>query len=247
MYKKTSRLPATRSDLLEFIVRSLLQTRPEISGYRKQRALEQMAVAMEIHAHNELTEEEAAQVIRQSIRGMSQTEALTLLDTLYGTILKRTQGGLAFQLASYGEYLAAQSLGSEPLSRFRDVACDANGRPNFSWSNTVSYLAELNTEVRDFFCNWHPLWMMNVSPAALSDTQKDAVVTATLELLRRERMFMTDHPQVRGARLAKLLTAKKRQAVLSLLESEDEVELGNALSLLEWRNRSKQFQWHLPS
>jgi hypothetical protein len=119
-------------------------------------------------------------MIRQSIRGMNQTEALTLLDTLYGTILKRTQGGLAFQLASYGEYLAAQSLASEPLSRFRDVACDANGSPNFSWSNTVSYLAELNAEVRDFFCNWHPLWMMNVSPTALSDAQKDAVVTATL-------------------------------------------------------------------
>lgn len=232
MYQKSGRLPATRSELLEFIVRSQLQTRPEISGFRQQRALEQLAVAMEVYARNELSEEEAIHVIRQSIHGISEAESRQLLDTLYTTILKRVEGGLAFQLASYGEYLAGQSLAYEPLERLKQIAFDQGGVPNYSWSNTVSYLAELNAKVREYFCRWHPLWMMNVSPAALSGPQRDDVVAATLRLLKSERMLLVDHPRVQGHRLARLVTASMKPILLGLLQSEDEVEKGNALSLL---------------
>jgi hypothetical protein len=232
MYLKSGRLPATRSDLLGYIVRSQLQTRPEISGFRQQRALEQLAVAMEVYARNELTEDEAIQVIRQSIHGVTETDARDLLDTLYTMILKRTEGGLAFQLASYGEYLAAYSLASEPLERVKQIAFDLGGTPNASWLNAVSYLVELNGEVREYFCRWHPLWVLNVSPSALNNVQRDDVVTATLRLLRKDNMHIVDHPQVRGRRLARLVTPPMKQNLLQLLTSVEEIEQSNALALL---------------
>lgn len=232
MYLKSSRLPSTRSDLLEYIVRSQLHTRQEISGFRQQRALEQLAVAMEIYARNELTEDEAIQVIRQSIHGVTVADARDLLNTLYSMILKRTEGGLAFQLASYGEYLAAYSLASEPLERFKQIAFDQGGTPNASWLNTVSYLAELNGEVREYFCRWHPLWVLNVSPSALNNIQRDDVVEATLRLLKTEHMHVVDHPQVRRRQLARLVTPAMKQKLLQLLGSTDGIEKSNALALL---------------
>lgn len=232
MYRKSGRLPSTRADLLEFIVRSQLQTRPDVSGFRQQRALEQLAVAMEVYARNELTEEEAVLVIRQSIHGISAEDARRLLDTLYTTILKKVEGGLSFQLASYGEYLAAQSLATEPLERVKEIAFDQGGVPNPSWSNAISYLAEVNAEVRNHFCRWHPLWMMNVSPAALSPSQRDEIVRSTLRLLASERMFAFDHPRVRIHRLAGLLSDATKADLLQVIGSDVEVEKGNAIVML---------------
>ena len=166
-----------------------------------------------------LTEGEAIQVIRQ-IDGVSVTDARDLLDTLYTTILKRTEGGLAFQLASYGEYLAAYSLASEPFERFKQIAFDQGGAPNLSWHNTVSYLAELNAQVREYFCRWHPLWLQNVSPTALNNIQRDDVVAATMRLLKRERMHVVDHPQVRGRRVARLITPSMKKTLLEQLATD---------------------------
>ena len=232
MYLKSNRLPATRTDLLEYIVWSQLQTRREISGFSQHRALQQLALAMEVYARNELTESEAIQVIRQSIHGVNETDARDLLDTLYATILKRTEEGLAFQLASYGEYLAAYSLASEPLERFKQIAFDQAGAPNLSWQNTVSYLVELNAEVRGYFCRWLPLWLLNVSPTALNHIQRDHVVEATLRLLKRERMHIIDHPLVRGRRLARLVTLSMKTNLLQQLTSDQTLEKSNALALL---------------
>jgi hypothetical protein len=232
MYRKSGRLPATRAELLDFIVRSQLQTRPEVSGFRQQRALEQLAVAMEVYARNELTEDEAVLVIRQSIHDISSDDARRLLDTLYTTILNKIEGGLSFQLASYGEYLAAQSLATEPLERVKEIAFDQGGVPNPSWSNAISYLAELNAEVRNYFCRWHPLWMMNVSPASLSPSQREEIVRSTLRRLASERMFAFAHPRVRIHRLAGMLTNATKADLLQAIGSDVEVEKGNAIVLL---------------
>jgi hypothetical protein len=171
-------------------------------------------------------------VIRQSIRGITEVQAAHLLDTLYTTILKRVEGGLSFQLASYGEYLAAESLAKEPLERIKQIAFDQRGAPNPSWLNAMSYLAELNAEVRNYFCKWHPLWMMNVSSSALSTSQRDEIVRSTLRILMSERLYAFNHPGVRMHRLAKLVTDAVKTDLFAHTLSSDEVEKGNALCLL---------------
>jgi hypothetical protein len=78
MYEKSGRLPSTRAELLDFIVRSQLQTRPDISGFRQRRAIEQLAVAMEVYARNELTEAEASRCDLSTHHNACQGEGFKL-------------------------------------------------------------------------------------------------------------------------------------------------------------------------
>ena len=68
-----------------------------------------LALAMEIAARNELLEAEAIRVLRLAFR-VGDTEAQQLLGELTQSILIRTKTGYAFQMRSYGEYLAAAEL-----------------------------------------------------------------------------------------------------------------------------------------
>jgi hypothetical protein len=90
------------------MIERLLQNRPRFNQHRQRRALLMIAVAMEAYARNELTETEALAVIKKGMEIPDQ-EAAELLNELYNSILKRTTNGLAFQMRSYGEYLAAQA------------------------------------------------------------------------------------------------------------------------------------------
>lgn len=107
-FRQTGRLSELRSDNINYMIERLLQNRPRFNQHRQRRALLMIAVAMEAYARNELTETEALAVIKKGMEIPDQ-EAAELLNELYNSILKRTTNGLAFQMRSYGEYLAAQA------------------------------------------------------------------------------------------------------------------------------------------
>ena len=66
-----------------------------------------LAIAMEVAARNQLTDEESVAVLRRALR-IDADAARTLLDELAQSMLMRTPDGYRFQLHSYGEYLAAE-------------------------------------------------------------------------------------------------------------------------------------------
>src|SRR6516164_612619 len=103
-------------------------------------------------------------------------EAAQLLEELYGSILRRTTNGFAFQMRSYGEYLAAEALENDEVGKLRELAFVDYDTPNESWMNCVSYLAELNAGVRRLFVRRYPLWMLGSSPTAFSEDEKDQIV-----------------------------------------------------------------------
>ena len=108
-FSQAGGLSKVRSDNLSFIIDSLIQSRPLIGQHKQRRALCMLAVAMETYCRNELTESEALQIITQAMP-ITDTQAPQLLQELYGSILRRTANGFAFQMRSYGEYLAAEAL-----------------------------------------------------------------------------------------------------------------------------------------
>ena len=110
-FKVIGRLSDRRSEIVDWIIQRLIESRPLINAHRQRRALCMLAVALEVYSRNELSEDEAIQVMRASMR-MTESEARQVLDELYGSILKRTGNGLAFQMRSYGEYLAARGTGA---------------------------------------------------------------------------------------------------------------------------------------
>jgi hypothetical protein len=204
-FKATGRLSHRRSEMLGAMVDRLIQSRPQINAHRQRRALCMLAVSLEVYSRNEASEEEALRVIRASMR-LSDQEARELLDELYGSILRRTTKGVAFQMRSYGEYLAAEELERADLRRVRELAFFDHSTPNDSWMNTVSYLMELNPAVRALFVRQFPFWVVRSSPAVFSETEKTAVASGILEEFRRERQYLRIDPRLRIRHLARFVT-----------------------------------------
>jgi hypothetical protein len=230
-FRKTGGFSDRRSDNLSYIVDQLIASRPRVAQYQQRRALRFIAVAMETYARNELSESEALAVIKQSMK-VQDGEAQRILNELYCSILKRTKNGLAFQLASHGEYLAAELLSDVPMDRVRELAFVDCQNPNESWQNAMSYLAETNDSVRRFFVRNHPLWMLTSSPSVFSSAEKNAIVRGILEKLKANNQFALDHPRLKIWRMARFVTGEVQTSLLEDLNSPDRVILGNAMALL---------------
>lgn len=232
-YREEGTLSDRRSENLSYMIDRLILSRPRVNRHQQHRALRMIGVALETYSRNELSEEEALRVIRQAMR-ISDADAQTLLDELYTSILKRTSNGLAFQMRSYGEYLAAEELENAPLERVKELAFLDLTTPNESWLNAVS-LVELNPPVRLYFVRRHPLWTIASSPAAYSDGEKTAIVASALQICVREKQYVIHHPLINARRLSRFITEAAERELLASVADPDDVVRGNAMALLGMR------------
>jgi hypothetical protein len=230
-FLKTGGFSDRRWENLSYLVDQLISSRPRVAHYQQRRALRFIAVAMETYARNELSEDEAVAIIKQSMN-LSDEQAVRILNELYCSILKRTKDGLAFQLASHGEYLAAEALSDASMDRIRELAFMDYHTPNESWQNAVSYLAEMNDSVRRFFTKNHPLWVLTSSPSMFSNEQKNTIVREVLRKLENHGQFALDRPHLNMRKMARFVTDEMQKELLLDLESPNDVVLGNALALL---------------
>ena len=132
------------------MIDELISSRKELNGRRQRRAIKMLAITMETYCRNELTLDQAKQVLMVSM-SMDEATASVFLGELSHSILIRTKEGIAFQARSYGEYLAAEELENHGLDRLSELAFLPDGQPNDSWQYAVSYLAEINPDFRRFF------------------------------------------------------------------------------------------------
>jgi hypothetical protein len=230
-FQKTGGFSDRRSDNLSYLVDQLISSRPRVAHYQQRRALRFIAVAMETYARNELSEAEALAIIKESMN-LQADQAERILNELYCSILKRTKNGLAFQLASHGEYLAAEALSDVSMDRVRELAFDNYHTPNESWQNAIGYLSEMNDSVRRFFVKNHPLWMLTSSPSVFSGEQKNTIVREVLKKLEKSGQFALDHPRLNVRRMARCVTEEMQNELLLDLKSTNDVVVGNALALL---------------
>jgi hypothetical protein len=235
-YREEGTLSDRRSENLSFMIDRLILSRPRVNRHQQHRALRMIGVALETYSRNELSEEEALRVITQAMR-ISDADAQRLLDELYASILKRTANGLAFQMRSYGEYLAAEELENASLERVRELAFLDLTTPNETWLNAVSYLVELNPPVRSYFVRRHPLWTITSSPAAFSDEEKTAIVASALQICIREKQYVIHHPLIKARRLSRFVTEAAERDLLAGVADPDDVIRGNAIALLGMRER----------
>jgi len=234
-YVQTGTLDKLRSDNLSYIIDRLIQSRPLVNQHRQRRALGMLAVAFETYCRNELTEAEALLVIKQAMR-ITDKGAREMLNELHASILRRTMNGFAFQLRSYGEYLAAEALEDEPVDRLRELAFLDYETPNESWVNAVSYLAEISPEVRKLFVAKYPFWMVNSSPAAFSNDEKAQVVRAIFKAAEHEDQYVYQHPRINLRRLGAFVVGSLEEELLAELVSPSDLNRGNALILLSLRS-----------
>jgi hypothetical protein len=230
-YRHEGALSNRRTENLSYIIDRLIQSRPRVNQHQQRRALKMLGVAFETCSRNELTEDEAFHVIKQAMR-IQDAQARTLLDELYNSILKRTSNGLAFQMRSYGEFLAAEALQDEPVDRLKELAFLDYYTPNESWLNAVSYLVELNPRVRTYFVRQHPLWTISASPAVFSEEEKTSIVKSALGNCVREKQYIYHHPLINVRRLSRFVTASMEKALIANLGDQDNIVRGNALVVL---------------
>ena len=229
-YRDAGGLPPRKSDNVDFVITRLIESRPAISRTQQRRALRMIAIAMETCSRNELTLNEATRVLTSAM-AQSEEEAQTILGELDQSILLRTSTGISFQLASYGEFLAAQELENQSMDRVRQLAFVDN-EPNDSWMNAISYLAELNPDVRKYFSRRHPEWMVASSPAVFKDDEKDQIVRKILLNLDNTQQFLLRHPTLRARSLARFLTPTVRADLKENLNDEKPTRVASALLLL---------------
>jgi len=229
-YHGRGSLSALRSENVRYVVDQLIQSRPTFGTILQRRALKMLAITCETVARNELTIEEALRVLHEAIEFPEQT-ARDLLDELSHSILIRTTGGISFQMRSYGEYLAAEELHDKSVERLKEVAFH-HDTPVDSWGNAVTYLAEMNPKVRQYFTRHYPEWLVSVSPAAFADNERTALCKKILGDLNQEQTYLVDHKTISARRLSRLVTPTVNAELRTQLTSNRPHQLANALMLL---------------
>lgn len=220
-----------RSDNLNTVIQGLLQSRSRTNSLRLRRAVQLLAVSMEIYSRNELTPEEAKRVLTIGL-ATEEDEAQAMLADLMQSILLQTPNGINFQLRTYGEFLAAFELQAQPLARVQELCSLDDRTPNPSWLNAIALLAELNAEVRRYFIQWYPEWMLSSSPAAFNSDEKTEIVRRLLDKLGKLGQYLFHHPTIQASALAKLITEEARKDLLADLQSDRHVKQANALLVL---------------
>ena len=90
-------LSKLRSENINTVIDGLLRSRPAIGLIRMRRAVQLIAVGMEIYSRNELSVEEAKQILVAGL-AVSEIEAQGILEELFHSILLQTPQGVIFQL-----------------------------------------------------------------------------------------------------------------------------------------------------
>jgi hypothetical protein len=219
-----------RSENVRYVVDQLIQSRPTFGTILQRRALKMLAITCETVARNELTIDEALRVLREAIEFSEQT-ARDLLDELSHSILIRTPGGISFQMRSYGEYLAAEELHDKSVERLKELAFHRD-MPVDSWGNAITYLAEMNPKVRQYFTRHYPAWLVSVSPAAFLDEERTALCKQILGALDQTQTYLVDHKTISVRRFARLITPTVNADLRTQLTSDQPHQLANALILL---------------
>lgn len=229
-YKELGRLSPLRFENVSYMIDRLVGTRNFITARLQRRALRMLGTACETYSRNELTDDEALRVLLEAI-DLPETDARQILDELSHSILIRTSNGIAFQMRSYGEFLAAEELETQPLDRVKDLAFHDDDTPNESWMNAISYLAEVNSSVRKYFTRNHPEWMFAASPDAFPEAERTALCSAFINGLNRNGELIIDHPIVRPIRVAQFITPPVLENLLTMLSSTNPAEAANAVAL----------------
>ena len=229
-HHEQGRLNPRRSDNVRYVVDQLIQSRPTFSTVLQRRALKMLATACETAARNELSEKEALRVLLEAIE-FSQETARQLLDELSQSILIRTAGGISFQMRSYGEYLAAEELHDKPVDRLKELAF-LGDTPVDTWLNAVTYLAEMNDRVRQYFARRQPEWLVNVSPAAFTDDERTTLTGQLLHDINQSQTYLVNQKAISLRRLSRLLTPTVIAHLRTQLTSTQPREVANALALL---------------
>jgi hypothetical protein len=229
-YRERGSLSPLRSDNVGYVVDRLIQSRPLFNATRQRRALRMLAIACETAARNELSEEEALRVLLEAIELPPET-ARHLLGELSHSILIRTPGRISFQMRSYGEYLAAEELHDKSVDRLKELAF-LNNTPVDTWLNAVTYLAEMNDKVRQYFATNYPEWLIDVSPAAFNEAERTALTRRLLHKTNQAQNYIVTQRAVSWRRLARLLTTDVIAELRTQLTSTEAHEKANALALL---------------
>ncbi|MGD1095841.1 MAG: hypothetical protein ABSB35_28095 [Bryobacteraceae bacterium] len=140
-------------------------------------------------------------------------------------------------MRSYGEYLAAEELQDKPIERVKELAFHDN-TPVESWLNAITYLAEMNDQVRAYFARHHPTWLINVSPAAFIDDERTTLTRQLLYDLNQSQAYLVHQRELSSYRLARLLTNAMLAELRTQLESTQAHEVANALTLLGIRHQT---------
>lgn len=233
LFRDCGSLGQTRSDALQHVVDSALTSRPTSNLRWQKRALRMLAVAMEIAARNELTDNEAEAVLRRALR-IDAAAAQILLDELTQSLLLRTPNGYSFQLRSYGEYLAAEELGEiqETDRILRLTYLDNTFRPSDSWRNCMSYIMERHGGIRRAFSRRFPDWTLTASPSVFSEQDRTTIVNELLASLINDNTYLLHHPTIRVGNLARFVPEAMFPRLRGAVESANDVEAGNAALLL---------------
>jgi adenylate kinase family enzyme len=233
-FRREGRLRQTKSDNVSLMIDELINSRKELNARRQRRAIRMLAITMETCCRNELTLQEAKQVLMVSM-SLDEAAATKFLDELTHSILVRTKQGIAFQARSYGEYLAAEELENHGIDRLRHLAFLPDGQPNDSWQNAVTYLAEINSDIRQFFIKNYPTWMLSVSPAVFLDGEKEALVRRIVELLDSTGEYAVGRRDINIRRLSRLLTESTAALFQQHLDSPKPNMRASALVVLATR------------
>lgn len=224
-------LSGLRSENINTVIEGLLKSRTTISLIRLRRAVQLLGVSMEVFSRNELSLEEAKSVLTIGL-AISEDDAQTMLEQLMQSILLQTPNGIVFQLRTYGEFLAALELQNQPLDRIRALFSLDDGTPNPSWLHAIALLAELNGEVRRYFIERYPAWVLGSSVTAFGIDERTEITGRLITDLSTKGQYLYNHPTVHVSALAKFLTAEGRQRLLTQISSPHAETQANTLLVL---------------
>jgi hypothetical protein len=234
IFKDHLKLPDTRTEVFEAILRSFSKSTGDVHSERR-KALQALGLGMELASRTFLKPPEAELAIGARL-DLSPSEANALLTGL-SSFLVFTPEGIAFPHQSFGEFFAACELRDEPLGVILEFVFLPRSRTvNPSWRSALAYLAELHPGARRYLAMHHPELALATSLIVLTEADRTAISRNVYSRLRDRHEHILRHLEISGSRLARCLQAVElgklegdaRQCADAIIASNGFILLGEA-------------------
>src|SRR3984957_219167 len=229
-YQTDRRLPSTRSQAVSRQIDKILGVRPSAKPTLLRQALRLIALAMEINCDNVISEETVSRLLCEGL-GLRVSEIDEAMDELSKHFLVLGADGYAFQVRSFGEYLAAEAMKNANLDRVKSLLT-VSGELNESWSNTLSYLVESNQQARRYFIDASPVALLGAHPSAFTPEEKRLLYQRSKHVIDLTPVLLHENADVKAHLLARFVPAEAI-AILRGEAHDGSVEIrSNAFMLL---------------
>lgn len=232
---KASLVPHSKSDLFRMFVNSRLSKNRLSTESEYYKILRDLALIMELLERNTISFAEFRSIIETRYSNI-----LPQIDDIYdnlnrsGLLVGEGSNHIQFEHRSLGEFLASERIAGEPLNQILDfVLIRGANLIKPSWSSTLSFLIELQPQLREYCSGNFPMECLEATPSVFTEDEKKRIfefIYRAFNVENSEFLYRTN--KIKAHRLGYFAPRQIQNRLLNDIAAESVWSKANAAFLL---------------